>query len=144
MLQLFSGYFLKNSFGWCHIFMWLLKLMILDVYICPWLLRDNSDSCWWNSDRMYIYVVGCLDACTVVAPWVQQGRIYMPLACKGIIFKFPPNQNVHLIYSWFAQMDLYRMDIQFGTQASWLGQYICCNSWYNWKWHFLAKKHHMK
>lgn len=110
MLQLFSGYFPKNSFGCCHIFTWLLKLMILDVYICPWLLRDNSDSCWWNSDRMYIYVVGCLDACTVVAPWVQQGRIYMPLACKGLRFASLLLKNIEVtwaksilfIFSWKA------------------------------------------
>ena len=43
--NLFSGYFFKNSFGCWHIFTWLLKLMILHIYIRPWLLRDNSDGC---------------------------------------------------------------------------------------------------
>ena len=31
--KLFSDYFFKNSFGRWHIFTWLLKLTILDVYI---------------------------------------------------------------------------------------------------------------
>ena len=43
--KLFLGYFFKNSFGYWHIFTWLLKLTILDVYIRPWLLRDDSNGC---------------------------------------------------------------------------------------------------
>ena len=37
-----------------------------------------------NSDRAYIYVVGCLDACTVVACRAQRGRTYTSLARKGL------------------------------------------------------------
>ena len=32
---------------------------IFDNFWHPWLLRDNSDGCWWNSDMVYLYVVGC-------------------------------------------------------------------------------------
>ena len=86
MRQLFSGYFFKNSFGCWYIFTSLLKLTILDV---SWLLRDNSDSCWRNSDRTYIYVVGCLNACTVVVRKVQRGRRYTSLARKGLKASWP-------------------------------------------------------
>ena len=87
---LFFKNFFKNSFGCWHIFTWLLKLKILDVYMRPWLLRDNSDGCWWNSDRTYIYVLGCLDACKVVARSVQQGHIYIytNLARNGLKLKY--------------------------------------------------------
>ena len=62
-----------------------------------WLLRDNSDGCWWNSNRtyIYIYVVGCLNACTVVTRRVQRGRIYTSLARKGLIINFYPPWNYH-------------------------------------------------
>ena len=69
----FSGYFFKNPYDCWHIFMWLQKLTILDMYKRTWLLRDNSNSCWRNSDRTYIYVVGCLNACTTGGCKVRKG-----------------------------------------------------------------------
>ena len=75
--------FLKNCYTYFRV-TWLLKLTILDVYICPQLLRNSSDSCWWNRGRTYIHVVGFLNACTVVAYRVQRGRIYKSLTCKGL------------------------------------------------------------
>ena len=75
---------LTKTSGCWHIFMWLLKLTILDIYIHPWLLWDNSDDCYWNSDRMYIYIVGCLNAYTVLACKLQWGCIYTSLARKGL------------------------------------------------------------
>ena len=54
LLELFLRNFFKNLFGCWHLFTWLLKLTILDVYVRPWSLRDNSNGCWWNSDRTYI------------------------------------------------------------------------------------------
>ena len=84
MLHLFWGYFFKNPFGCWNIFTWLWKLTILDIYIHPWLLRDNSDDCRWNSDRTYIDAVGYLNACRVVARKVQLERVYTSLPHKGL------------------------------------------------------------
>ena len=63
--------------------MWFLKLMILDIYIHPWLLRDNSQAPD-ETVRGNIYVPGCLDACTVAVHRVQRGCICTSLARKGL------------------------------------------------------------
>ena len=42
LLDFLSGHFFKTFFGCWHIFMWLLKYALLDVYIRLRLLRDNS------------------------------------------------------------------------------------------------------
>ena len=79
------------------------KTMVAEVYIEIYMLQTKEfayarqvktveDCCWWNSDRTYIYAVGCLDACTVVAHRVQRGRKYTSLACKGL--------EVKLVRSW--------------------------------------------
>ena len=61
-------------------------------FACARQVKTVEDGCWWNSDRTYIYAVGCLDACTVVAHRVQRGRKYTSLACKGL--------EVKLVRSW--------------------------------------------
>ena len=73
LLQFFSGYFFKSPYDCWHIFMWLQKLAILDICKPTWLLRDNSNGCWRNSDRTYIYVVGCLNVCTTGGCKVRKG-----------------------------------------------------------------------
>ena len=54
------------------------------TYIHVLVCSESTPTSWWNSNGTYIYVVGCLKLCTVVALRVQRGRIYTSLARKGL------------------------------------------------------------